>query len=189
EIRAGWIARVVEHGHGRDRRPRACAAHEAEEPVTPTGEAEAGERDERPHEIELLFDREGPHVPQWRHFREQVEVRLTRRDEAPVRAVEERGQSVAAQAVELVGRRFKDRERAEAIKSGLIGEPLVFAHIPPRWAKPPPRRPHGRGSERGYQVSRFERPRKGETACVAGREGPGPRPAATPDLAGMQSAG
>ena len=155
-------------------------------------------------------------MPQWRRFCEQVEVRLTRRDEAPVRAVEERGQSVAAQAVELVGRRFEhrergdseehqqergekasgpsspepaeadttvsrpladeqrrdqetgkdeervdaeepaarpsrvevirehreNRERAEAIKGGLISEPLVFAHIPPRWAKPPPRRPH-----------------------------------------------
>ena len=74
---------------GRDRREQA-------EPTS--APAQAGERHERPHEVELLLDRERPQVTERRRAGEQVEVRLPGRDEAPVGDVEEPGDAVAAEA-------------------------------------------------------------------------------------------
>ncbi len=59
------------------------------------------DHDQGPHQVELLFDRERPHVPQRAHRRlqELVDVRLPRRDEVPVRDVPERRQPVDGEAL------------------------------------------------------------------------------------------
>ena len=84
-------------------------------------EAEAPERHERPHQVELLLDRERPEVAERRRAREEVEVRLARRDEPPVRDVEEAGDAVAAEPSELVGRDLdpgEDRHRDDHEQQG-----------------------------------------------------------------------
>ena len=80
---------------------RHATSRHAQRPAPPQQEA----HDERPDQVELLLDRERPHVPQRRRLRELVEVRLPREDEPPVRDVAERGERVGPDAVELTGRR------------------------------------------------------------------------------------
>ena len=87
--------------------------------MTPTARrlvaAQDEQQDERPQQIELLLDREAPQVTQGRR-RERAEVRRTGRDEAPVRDVAERRESVAAYPAEArVVRRHAcdDRDHGE----------------------------------------------------------------------------
>ena len=60
-------------------------------------------QDERPEEVELLLDRERPHVLQQRRTARVLEVREVAEDEEPVLDVEQRGDDLAPQLVEHVG--------------------------------------------------------------------------------------
>ena len=57
-------------------------------------EAETGQDQQGPHQVELLLDGQGPGVAQRRGHLELGEVGLVGHDEVPVRIVEERGQPV-----------------------------------------------------------------------------------------------
>ena len=98
------LARHVENGHQRRRRHDHQPARD-EQHLQRAAPPQQEAHDERPHEIELLFDRQRPHVAQRRRLRELVEVGLAGEDEAPVRDVAEGGDRVAADAVELAGSR------------------------------------------------------------------------------------
>ena len=56
----------------------------------PPTEVEHEEGHRRPHDVELLFDRERPHVREWRRLGGQGEVVATADDEVPVGHVEQR---------------------------------------------------------------------------------------------------
>ena len=75
------------------------------------GEAE----DDRPHDVELLLDRERPEVLERRRPAEGVEVRLLGEDQEPVGRVGERCDDVAAEAGQLVrdDHRGVDRHRGQ----------------------------------------------------------------------------
>ena len=103
-IRAGRIVGVEETGHqcnGHHRADRRDRRQHAQ-PASP--ESETRHAHERPHQVELLFDRQGPQVPERRGCAEEVEVGLLRRDEPPVGDVEETGDPVPAESTEFGGR-------------------------------------------------------------------------------------
>ena len=102
------LARVVEHRHQHRRaRDHQQRRHEQGAQRLPPPQQEA--HDERPDQVELLLDRQRPHVLQRRGLRELREVRLAREDETPVRDVPERGERVAADGVDLARRREQRR--------------------------------------------------------------------------------
>ena len=74
-------------------------------------EPQHAQHHERPHEVELLLDRQRPHVQHGRGSREGGEVRLAREQEPPVRAVAEGREHVAPQAVEPERGRHERRVR------------------------------------------------------------------------------
>ena len=96
-VHAGRVRRVVEDCHQRCRRNRDDPGDDCERAPS-RSPAQHAEDDQRPDQIELLFDRERPHVPQRRRCAELIEVRLVREDEPPVGDVEERGQPVGPDA-------------------------------------------------------------------------------------------
>ena len=70
----------------------------------------------RPHEVELLLDRQRPHMLEWRRRRELREVRLAGGDEPPIGDIADRGERVAAQPLQHVGGRpagGEHRDRSE----------------------------------------------------------------------------
>ena len=73
--------------------PRSCASETPRSHPQRARPPQHAEHDERPEQVELLFDRERPHVPQRRRLRELVEVRLPREHEPPVGDVADRRRS------------------------------------------------------------------------------------------------
>ena len=76
----GRVEHRHQHGRSHHHRQRGAEqrAHRPREPQHP-------EHDERPDQVELLLDRERPHVPERRRLGELIEVRLPGEDELPVR--------------------------------------------------------------------------------------------------------
>ena len=69
----------------------------------PRVEIPAAEQEERPHQVELLFDRQAPRVVERRRRAEDRPVVVAVEDLAPVRDIANRRKSVAADLVELAG--------------------------------------------------------------------------------------
>jgi hypothetical protein len=102
EVHPAGIVGVVAHGHPDDR----CHAQHAGEPqdgVERLADLEHGDERERPEQVPLLLDGQRPHVLEGRGDQELVEVRDVVDDEVPVGEVEERGDAVVADGVELGG--------------------------------------------------------------------------------------
>ena len=111
-VGAGWILRPVQHGHGHGRYGGATDGHAGQEPER-ASQAQAREDCERPYQIELFLDREGPQVAQRRRSGEQVEVGLAREDEAPVGHVEKGRQPVSSNLRPLDGRHHRCGEEGD----------------------------------------------------------------------------
>ncbi len=101
-VRAGRIAghRQVRHPAGRDERRDQRHARDPQ----PAAPAVQRERDDRPDQVELLLDRQGPQVLQQRRAPDRLEVREVMDHVPPVGHVEHRGDDVAAQPLGGVGR-------------------------------------------------------------------------------------
>jgi hypothetical protein len=100
--------RVEEGGHPRGRQDRATDRENRD--TRTSGELDGKRKRERPHEVELLLDRQRPQVQQWRRPAERLEVRLLADDQVPVRAVGERRKRVRTQPRDLVGKPEEGRD-------------------------------------------------------------------------------
>ena len=91
----------VEEDPGEDDRGDRPGEHAEQQPAA-AEELHPGGEDERPEEVELLLHRERPEVGEELGPPELFEVRGVGEDEVPVGEVEERGEGVAADLVDLV---------------------------------------------------------------------------------------
>ena len=102
-VDARRIRRRIEQDRHQDGRPD--TQHHGDRDAEPAPAAasvtQEHEEDQRPDEIELFFDRQGPGVLQRRWRGELGEVRLVRVNEVPVVDVEQRGDGIAAQARQI----------------------------------------------------------------------------------------
>ncbi len=93
-----------------DGQPHGGSCHDhggAEDDLGPVPSPQQRVDDQRPHHVELLLDRKAPGVQERRLGGELVSVDVTDEDVVPVGDVEERGQPVAADAVEGGRRRHE----------------------------------------------------------------------------------
>ena len=114
-VRACLVGGVEEPRHEDGRRHRADERddeHRAGRPASPP--RHEPDEDERPHQVELLLDRQRPRVLQRRRGLEQRPVVLVGEGGPPVRGVPDGGQRVAADLLELDRAREHDAVERDA---------------------------------------------------------------------------
>jgi hypothetical protein len=104
-------AGVVQRGHQRHR-PRRYAERGQHDPA-PALERQPGGQYQRPHEVELLLERQRPVVLQQRRAPEAGEVRVRGEDLVPVVDVEDRGQRVDPELSEIGGEERRHHDHAD----------------------------------------------------------------------------